>query len=136
MIPRNNSNIDLMADFEETPTQTSRTYRMDHKRNRIIGYTDDREAMEQAIYKTLSTYRYDEIIYSWNYGAEIAKLFGQPIPYVYSELKRLTIEALLHDDRIISAEDFTFRNERNKVFMTLTANTIYGFIEIKKEVEI
>jgi len=136
MIPQNNSNIDLRADFEETPVQTTRTYRMDHERKRIIGYTDDREAMEQAIYKTLSTYRYDEIIYSWNYGAEIAKLFGQPIPYVYSELKRLTTEALLHDDRIISVEDFTFRNERNKVFMTLTANTIYGFIEVKKEVDI
>ena len=136
MIPQNNSNIDLRADFEETPVQTTRTYHMDHQRKRIIGYTDDREAMEQAIYKTLSTYRYDEIIYSWNYGAEMTKLFGQPIPYVYSELKRLTTEALLHDDRIISVEDFTFRNERNKVFMTLTANTIYGFIEVKKEVDI
>lgn len=133
MIPSNESNIDLTTDFD-VATETTRTYRMDHNRKRITGYVDERQAIEQAIYKLLSTERYDEIVYSWNYGAEIGKLFGKPIPYVYSELKRLTTEALLHDERILSAEYFTFEHKRNKVFMSLVANTIYGFVEIQKEV--
>lgn len=126
---------DFTADFEEE-VQPSRTYKIDFERKRIVGYTDGREAIEQAIYKALSTERYDHLIYSWNYGAEIGKLFGQPIPYVYSELKRLITEALTHDDRIDSVDAFHFSHNKNKVHVQLTAHTIAGPIEITKEVDV
>lgn len=135
MIPRQIENDGLTTDFEEE-IQTSRTYRIDHLRNRIIGYTDEREAMEQAIYKAMGTERYENIIYSWNYGAEVGKLFGKPIPYVYSELKRLTTEALSQDDRINELSDFVFSHKRNKVSMSFTAHTIHGEVPIQKEVDI
>ncbi|KYG90390.1 hypothetical protein A0U40_18320 [[Bacillus] sp. KCTC 13219] len=135
MIPQNNNFEDLTADFEQEQ-QPSRTYRIDHERKRIVGYVDEREAIEQAIYKALSTERYDHLIYSWNYGAEIAKLFGQPIPYVYSELQRLVTEALTHDDRIDSVDAFSFSHIKNKVHMSFTAHTIYGAVEIEREVTI
>lgn len=133
MIPQNEFEEELTADFEEV-VQPSRTYKLDLERKRIIGYADGREAIEQAIYKALSTERYDHLIYSWNYGAEIAKLFGQPIPYVYSELKSLITEALTQDDRIESVDAFSFSHVKNKVHVQFTANTIAGEIEITKEV--
>lgn len=133
MIPQNNFEEELKADFEEV-AQPSRTYKLDLERKRIVGYADGREAIEQAIYKALSTERYEHLIYTWNYGAEIAKLFGQPIPYVYSELKRLITEALTHDDRIDSVDAFSFSHIKNKVHVQFTAHTIAGEIEITKEV--
>ena len=133
MIPQNNLDEELTADFEEV-VQPSRTYKLDLERKRIVGYCDGREAIEQAIYKALSTERYDHLIYTWNYGAEIAKLFGQPIPYVYSELKRLITEALTHDDRIESVDAFSFSHVKNKVHVQFIAHTIAGEIEITKEV--
>ena len=133
MIPRQIENEGLTLDFEEGQ-QTSRTYKLDFERKRVVGYTDGREAVEQFIYKTLDTERYEYLIYSWYYGAEIAKLFGKPIPYVYSELKRLTTEALTQDDRITGVHAFLFTNNKNKVHMRMTAHTIYGDIEVEKEV--
>ncbi|UUV26109.1 MULTISPECIES: DUF2634 domain-containing protein [Lysinibacillus] len=135
MIPQNILDEELTADFEEV-VQPSRTYKLDLERKRIVGYCDGREAIEQAIYKALSTERYDHLIYTWNYGAEIAKLFGQPIPYVYSELKRLITEALTHDDRIDSVDAFSFSHVKNKVHVQFTAHTIAGEIEITKEVAV
>ncbi|MGK4115764.1 DUF2634 domain-containing protein [Lysinibacillus capsici] len=133
MIPQNNYEEELKADFEEV-AQPSRTYKLDLERKRIVGYADGREAIELAIYKALSTERYEHLIYTWNYGAEIAKLFGQPIPYVYSELKRLITEALTHDDRIESVDAFSFSHVKNKVHVQFIAHTIAGEIEITKEV--
>ena len=134
MIPKVND--ELLADFEGAVQQPSKTYRLDIKRKRVIGYVDGREAIEQFIYKTLSTERYDHIIYSWDYGAEIAKLFGQPIPYVYSELKRLITEALTQDDRIESVDAFSFSHIKNKVAVSFIAHTTEGEIAIEKEVDI
>lgn len=128
-------NDDLVTDFEEE-VQPSRTYRMDLERKRIIGYTDGREAIEQFIYKALSTERYEHLIYSWNFGAELARLFGQPIPYVYSEIRRLITEALTQDDRITGVDAFYFNHKKHKVSVTFTAHTIYGPIDIEKEVDV
>lgn len=134
MIPQNN-NDDLTVDFEEV-IQPSRTYKIDFDKKRIVGYTDGREAVKQFIVKALATERYDYLIYSWNYGAEIAKLFGEPIPYVYSELKRLITEALTQDDRIDSVDAFNFSHVKNKVHVSFTAHTIYGPVEAEKEVAV
>lgn len=136
MIPRvNGDNDGLEIEFEEE-RQPTQTYKLDMARKRVIGFTDGREAIEQAIYKAIGTERYEDIIYSWNYGAEISKLFGQPIPYVYSELKRLITEALTHDDRIESVDVFSFSHQKNKVFVSFTAHTVAGEIPIEKEVPI
>ena len=135
MIPSSGNNDGLELEFEEE-RQPTRTYKLDLVRKRVIGYTDGREAIEQAIYKAIGTERYDNTIYSWNYGAEIAKLFGQPIPYVYSELKRLITEALTHDDRIDAVDAFIFSHVKNKVAVSFTAHTVEGEIGIETEVEI
>lgn len=132
MLPQIN-NDDLNVNFE-VEVQSSRTYKIDFEKKRIVGYVDGREAIKQFIVKALDTERYEYLIYSWNYGAEIAKLFGQPIPYVYSELKRLITEALTQDDRIESIDAFNFSHKKNKVHVSFIAHTIYGLVEAEKEV--
>jgi len=125
---------DLQPDFEITP-QPTRTYRLNLNEMRIGGYIDGQEAMKQAIYKILNTERYDYIIYSWNYGSELAELYGQPIPYVYSEIKRRITEALLRDDRITDVGDFSFSQDKGRVTVKFTVETTEGIIEIEKEVK-
>ena len=85
---------------------------------RITGtMTDDIEAVKQAIYKILNTERYQYPIYSWNYGVELADLFGKPIAYVLPEIPRRIKEALVADDRIIDATAFELSHDkRGKCF--------------------
>lgn len=118
-------------------TMPSKTYNLEYdKDSQIRGYCDEEKAMRQAIYKIINTERYKYIIYSWNYGIELADLFGKPIPFVYAEIQRRIIEALLADDRIKDVYDFSFSNNGEDVTVTFTASTIYGVIEgLTKEVK-
>jgi len=132
MIPKESS--DLEFEFQEQP---SKTYLINVDKEKIKGYVDNIEAVKQAIYKIINTERYNYLIYSWNYGIELKDLFGEPIPYVYSELKRRIEEALVQDDRINSVDSFSFSQpKRGVVLATFTAHTIYGDIEAEKEVEV
>lgn len=131
MIPSENSGIEF-----EIKQQPSKTYKIDLDKNKIRGYIDELEAVKQAVYKILNTERYKYLIYSWNYGIELADLFGEPIPYVYSELKRRISEALTQDDRIESVDAFSFTNKKGVVLATFTVHTIYGDIDAEKEVAV
>ena len=117
--------------YESLPTKT---LKIDFENQRIIGYTDETEALRQAIFLMLSVERYDYIIYSWNYGIELKDLYGQSTEYVMAELERKITEALMIDDRIINAENFSFDTVKNKVIVSFTVNSIYGDININNGV--
>lgn len=133
MVPvRQNSDLNLIV--ETSPTKT---YKMKIFGDRISNYTDEQEAMKQAIYKILNTERYDYSIYSWNYGIELKDLFGKSQNYCKSEIKRRIKEALTQDDRISSVDAFSFEKiGREKLGVNFTVSTIYGDINIFKEVMI
>lgn len=115
----------------------TRTYRLDLDHNRIRGFTDGLEAMEQAIYKILNTQRYEYLIYSWNYGNELYKTLGQNIPYVYDDIQMFITEALMPDDRILSIDAFSFTHiKRGVVQVRCNVHTKFGDVEISKEVRI
>ena len=117
----------------ETPT---RTFRARWSLGQIAGRTDGLEAMKQAIYIILNVERYKYIIHSWNFGIELADLFGKPIPFVIPELKRRITEALLWDKRIKAVSDFSFEVRRGVVKTTFTATTIFGDVRAEKAVDV
>jgi hypothetical protein len=123
MIPSADSFLSQDFIIEE---QTSHTYRMDFEKLNIRGFTNNQLAMAQAIYKILNTERYQYDIYSWNYGVEFLTLFGEPISFVLPEIKRRIEEALTHDNRIISVDNFEFVVSKGTVHTTFTAHTVYG----------
>lgn len=132
MIPKiatNNINFDVKI-------QESKTYKVDFKNNQIRGFTDEVEAVKQAIAFILNTERYEYEIYSWNYGIELNDLYGQHISYVYPELKRRITEALIQDNRINKVDSFSFNKKSNQVTICFTVHTIFGDIEAQKAVEI
>lgn len=132
MIPSATAFLGQDFEIEEQPT---RTYKMNIADNSIKGYTDERDAMTQAIYKILSTERFQCLIYSANYGIELSDLFGQPASYVCPELERRISEALMWDDRITGVDNFEFDLKRKgEVCVKFTVHTVYGDISAERVV--
>ena len=133
MIPAVND--DLLNDFEVEQTQ-SKTYKLHVDTKRMYGFTDQLDAVKQAVYLMLNVERYDYLIFSWNYGVELRELFGKPTSYVLPEIKRRISEALTQDDRIESVNAFSFETDKGKVLARFTVHTIFGDFEGEREVNI
>lgn len=127
---------DLLSDVE-FKLQPSYTYEMNVVDEKIIGNTTGIQAVEQAIYKILGTERYKTPIYSWNYGVELADLFGMPSNYCIPEIERRVTEALLMDDRISRVYDFEFSIPKKRVILTkFKVDTTEGTTTVQKEVSV
>lgn len=133
MIP---STSNILSTTLKVGTQPTKTYKINADNNTISGFCDDLEAMKQVIYKILNTERYENIMYSWNYGIELRDLFGEPINFAVSELKRRITEALIQDDRIKSVDDFNYQVNRRTVSLTFTVHTIFGDVQSEKAVNV
>lgn len=132
MIPKVNDILSTNIEFESEP---SNNYKMWLNTNRIVGKSEELEAMKQVIFKILNTERYKYIIYSWDYGIELEDLYGEPISYVCCELIDRITEALMQDDRIKSVDNFDFNtSEKNTIHVTFTVHTIFGDVDSEKVV--
>ena len=136
MLPESSTGITVTAMQIGTSsnTQTSDSYQMRIAKERIKGSVTERDAMAQACYKVLNTERYAYPIYSGNYGVELQDLFGKPIPYVFAVLPQRITDALMQDDRISSVSDFELSHNGGDVLCKFTVETIYGTLELQKEV--
>jgi hypothetical protein len=131
--------IDVLSEEITETTYFSRTYKIkfgDGGIDTIAGFTDDLDAVKQAIYLILNTERYQYVIYSWDYGVELLDLYGKPMPYVMSELPRRIKEALVQDDRIEDVVDFEFERNRAKLHVTFTVVTSVGTVSTEMEVDV
>lgn len=92
--------------------------------------------MRQAIYKMLSTRRYDRTIYSPNYGVALDDLLGARPEYALPEIKRRVTEALSWDSRVEDVYNFAFTVDRSAVHCSFTVRTIYGDVDFERSVVI
>ena len=99
MLLPTNSNIEKLSDFEPVE-QTSNTYRLFYQKNKLKGFTDEIDALKQAIYFILNIERYDYLIYNWNYGFEIKDLIGQEPKNILPEIQKRISDALIQDSGI------------------------------------
>ena len=136
MLPESSTSVTVTAMQVGTSsnTQTSDSYQMRIAKERIKGTVTERDAMAQACYKAINTERYAYPIYSANYGIELQDLFGKPIPYVFAVLPQRITDALMQDDRIVSVSDFELSHNEGDVLCKFTVETIYGTLELQKEV--
>lgn len=131
MIP-STSNTDILIGI-----QPSKNYKMYLVNNIVNGNVDKRNAMQQVIYKILSTERFEHVIYSSNYGVTLRELIGMPVNYVLVELEVRIVSALMQDDRIKSVDSFLFDiSKRGVVAVKFTAHTIFGDVDSEKVVNI
>ena len=128
MIPKENRLLNF--ELQEIPWKT---YKLNIEGQNISGYCDGLEAVKQAAYLILNTERYENIIYSWDYGIELNNLYGKDPDYVCAVVKRIIEEALLQDERIRSVDSFSFNKNKNKVVVSFVINTDIGSISEEKE---
>lgn len=133
MIPNIDDDLISNVEVEEQP---ARTYEIKLDKDKMGAYTDGIEAMKQAIYHIINTERYQYLIYSWNYGIELADLFGKPITYCYPEVKRRIEEALLQDERITEVYDFEFSYSKGDVLVKFKVTTDYGEVQAERTVNV
>lgn len=126
----------ILLNNVENNIQPTKTYCLNAENNTIIGFCDGIEAIKQAIYCILNTERFENLIYSWNYGIEIKNLIGENETYVIPELERVITEALLQDDRIKEVSGFNFETIKNSIVISFDVITILGNITSEKVVMI
>ena len=132
MIP----NISILTEEITERKHPNKTYKVNIDKNRINGYTDDLDAVVQAVYLILSTERYQYIIYSWDYGVELVDLIGKPMPYVMAELPRRITEALTQDNRIDDVVNFEFEIKGKRLHVKFTVVSNIGNIPTELEVDV
>lgn len=131
MIPKALIDVEL----ELSPgTVSTKTYKLSAEK--VQGFTDGIEALQQAIYKVLSTEKYEYPIYGFDYGIELENLIGEDPTYVQIELKRRIRECLLQDERIQSVENFVIIDAADEMLCTFEVISIYGSLTISKELSI
>lgn len=133
MLPESGSFLKEPVELDIYPTKT---YGMRIEEGRIVGQADGLEAMNQAVYKALSTQRSAYPAYSDNYGAELTDLIGMPMSYVLPEFKRRIAEALTWDSRIDSVDGFAFETGQGRVLARFTVHTIFGDAQGEWEVPV
>ena len=132
LLPQSNLNI-FKTNKEIMP---SKTYNIDFKNKRVVGFTNGKESIEQSIYLTLKTLRYEHLIYSWNYGEELSNLLGKDKELAKAEIPRLTKECLLVDDRIKDVNNFIFTDIKDGLEVIFDVVTTEGDINIRNEVRL
>lgn len=134
MIPKNNFNT-IIGDIEkDSLTYKNKTYKIDFKNKVISGYIDELESVKQTVYSILSSERYEYLIYSFDYGVELQDLIGEDMLYVKADIHRRVEEALKQDDRVVSVDNPQITEEGDCLYYRATVTTIYGDLEVKKEV--
>lgn len=135
LLPEEFNNVLIVGSQSRMPSQT---YRMNIDEETVAGtLTDDLEAVKQAVYKILNTERYKHIIYSPDYGVELADLFGKPMPFVIPEIPRRIEEALMMDDRINKVDGFDLQyDKQGNVICYFVVHSIFGDITTGRRVKI
>jgi hypothetical protein len=136
MIPLLISDEDIQA-LEETGgtiQYASKTYKFDFETGEIYAeFVDLEDAIRQGVIKAILTARDRYIIYSSDYGCEISYLMGKAysLDYLQIEVPRLIQEALIPDERVSEAKDFTISKDGDILVITFTVIT-----DLQSEVDV
>lgn len=128
------SNLDnIKIENKTKDIQPSKTYKIDFTNNRIAGFLDGIDALNQSIIKILSTERYQKIIYNSDYGVEFQHIINGNYTesFIKTEIERTIKEALKTDNRILSVENFEFNFGNDYINVKFDINSIFG--EISRE---
>ncbi|SYX84600.1 DUF2634 domain-containing protein [Paenibacillus alvei] len=131
MIPEGNS-VDEEVEEVEEPTKT---WFLDFEAGRVVDTTDGLQAIQQAVFMALSTARYEQLIFSEEYGSELNSLIGSNPVFIESEIRRMIEEALMPDDRISGVEDLTVEYKGDELLARFTVVSSYGNFDTEQVVK-
>lgn len=122
----------------KTEVKATKTYKIDFDAGRIIGETDNLDALLQHIAKMLMTERFRCLIYNHEIGIETEPLqnSNHSEDLVKAFLKDSIEDALLWDSRILGLANFEFTFKGRDVYVTFLAETIYGNAQYEQMFEL
>lgn len=127
---------EVVSDFDIV-TQPSYTYRMDLEAERVRGMTDGIDAVRQAIFKILNTERYKSPIYSFNYGVELANLYGKEKHLATVEAESRIAAALLQDDRINAVDSWEVSYPaKGDIALKFVVHSVFGDVNAERTVNV
>jgi hypothetical protein len=129
--------IEKLEQETETIVEPSKTYKFDFQTGQLTStFIDDEDAIKQAAVKAIYTARSKYLVYSDDYGCEIFYLMGKAYSqeYLQLEVPRLIQEALMPDDRIETAENFTVSKSEDELHISFDLITVNSDDSIKVEV--
>lgn len=112
----------------------TRTYNVSE--DKIQGFADGVEALQQTVAHMLGTEQFEYPVYSLNYGFRTDDLIGKDREYVEAELQRRIRECLLTDDRITDVDNFAFSADGDEMLCTFDVENIYKTISTSKAVTV
>lgn len=127
------SSIDLTGGVE-FQSQSSLSWYINKKTNRIEGTVDGQAAVRQAVEIILHVERFRWQIYKPYSGMEWEGLIGQDPGYVGAELQRRLVDALTIDDRVTGISNYEYTVDGNSLHATFTVDTVYGSFDESQEV--
>ena len=133
VLPADPFNLTNGVRFEQQP---SLTWKVDKTSQRIVGTTDDLEAVRQAVEIILNVERFRWQIYKPSSGMQWNGLIGQNPGYVSAELQRRIREALTMDNRVRGISNFAYTIDGSNLIASLTVNTVYGDTQTRVEVNL
>ena len=111
-------------------------YGMDFETGQLTGeIVEGLEAVKVWIWLVLQTPRYRYYIYTWDYGNEFEDLIGKGYTeeYIEAEAQRMTEDCLLINENIKEITGFSLQVEKGMLYISFTAETIYGEIKLKNQ---
>jgi len=119
-------------------SQPSKTYKIDFENGRLGGFIDNKQALQQAVYKALITARERFPIYTDAYGCELDDLIGESVTkaFMETEIPRVIEEALIYDDRIDSVNDLEVTSSGDIVTVSFSVTDVDGVEVTFEEVEV
>lgn len=133
MIPKRRS---ILKEGNTIFVYPSYTYRLDRKNERILGHTDDLDAVAQTAVMAITTEAYKYPIYPNGFGIETRDLYGKHPNYVKVKIQSRVERAVAGDDRILGMEDFKCDQTGGDCHVSFTLLTIYGDTEIDEVIHI
>lgn len=131
------SNSLVNVSIEDQNISNKLEYSIDFNKKQISSsFIGGIDALKQNINSILNTERYNYEIYSFNHGVELQDLIGEDPLYVKADIHRRIEEALMQDERIISLDDPCISIDGDKLYYNCLVNSIYGSIEIDKEMKL
>lgn len=123
------TDLALSDEIEQTKTYSV-------SEDKVQGFADDVEALQQTIGHMLGTEQFEYPIYTLDYGFRADDLIGKGREYIEAELQRRIRECLLTDDRITGVDNFEFSADDDEMLCTFDVENIYQTISMNKAVTV
>lgn len=126
MLPNNGYDI---TQYTEPTLSPSYTWKLDPNRDRVAGFVDELDSVEQACYMMLRTELGRYQIYPDWYGMELNDLYGKPRALVQARLPNRIKECLMVDKRINSVNVASLEFEGSRCICRVTVDCIFGVFD-------